>query len=282
MLTKGPFLDRFERALADRLGVRHAVAVSSCTVGLMLAYKALDIAAGRCDACAGDRPACPLVSAEPLGRFGMARAGGRSEPVGEVIMPSFTFLAAPAAVVWNNLRPVFVDVDPDSTNVTPQAVAAAITPPRTDAITRRFGISERRTSTNVIGRALSKISTKTQTPRSTTRGSPGHLFGSATHAMGRESHTRSNDLQHSGSWRRGNGSLRIRRRYLSQCEPNGNSASTSTASTSSLYTNRMAPVARRRGRDRSSPLYLYEEREKKQARQEEREKAEGKDCRRKA
>jgi len=133
MLTKGPFLDRFERALADRLGVRHAVAVSSCTVGLMLAYKALDIAAGRCDACAGDRPACPLVSAEPLGRFGMARAGGRSEPVGEVVMPSFTFLAAPAAVVWNNLRPVFVDVDPDSTNVTPQSVAAAITP-RTVAI----------------------------------------------------------------------------------------------------------------------------------------------------
>jgi hypothetical protein len=94
MLTKGPFLDRFERALADHLGVRHAVAVSSCTVGLMLAYKALDIAAGRCEACAGDRPACPLVLAEPLGRFGMARAGGRSEPVGEVVMPSFTFLAA--------------------------------------------------------------------------------------------------------------------------------------------------------------------------------------------
>ena len=133
MLTTGPFLDRFERALADHLGVRHAVAVSSCTVGLMLAYKALDIAAGRCDACSGDRPACPLVSAEPLGRFGMARAGGRSEPVGEVVMPSFTFLAAPAAVVWNNLRPVFVDVDPDSTNVTPQSVAAAITP-RTVAI----------------------------------------------------------------------------------------------------------------------------------------------------
>jgi dTDP-4-amino-4,6-dideoxygalactose transaminase len=57
----------------------------------------------------------------------------RAAPMGEVIMPSFTFLAAPAAPVWNNLRPVFVDVDPRTTNVVPEAVAAAITP-RTVAI----------------------------------------------------------------------------------------------------------------------------------------------------
>jgi dTDP-4-amino-4,6-dideoxygalactose transaminase len=50
-----------------------------------------------------------------------------------VIIPSFTFLAGPAAIVWNNLRPVFIDVDPHSTNVAPQAVKAAITP-RTVAI----------------------------------------------------------------------------------------------------------------------------------------------------
>ena len=49
------------------------------------------------------------------------------------MIPSFTFLAAPAAIVWNNLRPVFIDVDPKTTNVTPQAIAAAITP-RTVAI----------------------------------------------------------------------------------------------------------------------------------------------------
>jgi dTDP-4-amino-4,6-dideoxygalactose transaminase len=70
---------------------------------------------------------------EQLSRFGMVRSGGRSEPVGEVIIPSFTFLAAPAAIAWNNLRPVFVDVDQASTNVSTQAVAAAITP-RTVAI----------------------------------------------------------------------------------------------------------------------------------------------------
>jgi dTDP-4-amino-4,6-dideoxygalactose transaminase len=103
-LTKGPYLERFERAIAERLGVKHAVAVSSCTVGLMLVYKVLDLA-----------------------------PPDRAAGIGEVIMPSFTFLAAPAAPVWNNLRPVFVEVDPRSTNVVPEAVAAAITP-RTVAI----------------------------------------------------------------------------------------------------------------------------------------------------
>ena len=103
-VTKGPYLERLEQAIARRLGVKHAVAVSSCTVGLVLVYKVLDLA-----------------------------PRDRAAPMGEVIMPSFTFLAAPAAPVWNNLRPVFVDVDPRTTNVVPEAVAAAITP-RTVAI----------------------------------------------------------------------------------------------------------------------------------------------------
>jgi len=130
-LTKGPFLERLEQAAAARLGVRHAVAVSSCTVGLMLAYRALDLSAGSCRSRRGE--SCPVASMEPLSRFGTVKMGGRSEPLGEVIIPSFTFLAGPAAIVWNNLRPVFIDVDPYSTNITPQAVRAAITP-RTVAI----------------------------------------------------------------------------------------------------------------------------------------------------
>ena len=107
-LTKGPYLQRFEEAVARRLGVRHAVAVSSCTTGLMLVYQALEFSAGR------------------------QRAVGE-ETVGEVIIPSFTFLAGPAALVWNGLRPVFVEVDAASTLVTPRMVADAITP-RTVAI----------------------------------------------------------------------------------------------------------------------------------------------------
>jgi dTDP-4-amino-4,6-dideoxygalactose transaminase len=132
-LTKGPFVERLEQAIATRLGVRHAVAVSSCTVGLMLAYKALDLSAGSCRSRRGAGERCPVGSMESLSRFGTVRSGGRSELLGEVILPSFTFLAGPAALVWNNLRPVFIDVDPRTTNVTPQAVAAAITP-RTVAI----------------------------------------------------------------------------------------------------------------------------------------------------
>ena len=132
-LTKGPFVDRLEQAIAARLGVRHAVAVSSCTIGLMLVYKGLDLSAGSCRSRRGAGSPCAVGSMEPLSRFGTVRSGSRSEPLGEVIIPSFTFLAGPAAIVWNNLRPVFIDVDPRTTNVSPQAVAAAITP-RTVAI----------------------------------------------------------------------------------------------------------------------------------------------------
>lgn len=132
-LTKGRYVERLEQAVAKRLGVRHCVAVSSCTVGLMLVYRGLDLTAGSCRSRRNDPGECPVATMEPLSRFGMVRSGGRSEPVGEVIIPSFTFLAAPAAIVWNNLRPVFVDVDLHSTNVSSQAIAAAITP-RTVAI----------------------------------------------------------------------------------------------------------------------------------------------------
>ena len=96
MVTKGRWLRQFEEAVAAHLGVRHAVAVSSCTTGLMLTYQALGLA-------------------------------------GEVIVPSFTFMATVSALVWNGLRPVFVDVNPATTNIDPAAAERAITP-RTSAI----------------------------------------------------------------------------------------------------------------------------------------------------
>ena len=132
-LTKGPYCERLEQAIAKRLGVRHAVAVSSCTVGLMLVYRALDLSAGSCRSRRSAVDPCAVASMEPLSRFGVVRTGSRTEPLGEVVMPSFTFLAAAAAIVWNNLRPVFVEVDPRTTNVTPQAIRGAITP-RTVAV----------------------------------------------------------------------------------------------------------------------------------------------------
>src|SRR5258708_32220256 len=95
-LTKGRHLDSFEQSVAEHLEVKHAIAVSSCTVGLMLVYQALGLE-------------------------------------GDVIVPSFTFMATVSALRWCGLRPVFADVDPASFNLDPDAVETSITP-KTSAI----------------------------------------------------------------------------------------------------------------------------------------------------
>lgn len=95
-LTKGRHLERFERAVAEHLQVKHAVAVSSCTTGLMLTYRGLGL-------------------------------------TGDVVVPSFTFMATVSALVWAGLRPVFADVNFDTTNLDPSSAERAITP-RTSAI----------------------------------------------------------------------------------------------------------------------------------------------------
>jgi dTDP-4-amino-4,6-dideoxygalactose transaminase len=74
VLTNGPYVRELETRAADYLGVRHCVAVASCTSGLMLVLRA-------------------------------------SELYGDVVVPSFTFAATAHAVVWNGLRPVFSDID---------------------------------------------------------------------------------------------------------------------------------------------------------------------------
>jgi len=96
MVTKGKFMREFESAMCQHLGVRNAVAVSSCTSGMMLVHKASGLS-------------------------------------GEVLMPSFTFMATASALVWAGLRPVFVDVDRQTNNLDPAATEAAITP-QTSAI----------------------------------------------------------------------------------------------------------------------------------------------------
>lgn len=96
MVTKGRYLASFEEAVARRLGVKHAIGVSSCTSGLMLVYRCLGL-------------------------------------TGEVVVPSFTFMATVSALVWAGLKPVFVDVNRQTTNMEPTAAEAAITP-RTTAL----------------------------------------------------------------------------------------------------------------------------------------------------
>jgi len=90
ILTKGDELRRLEEMAARELGVQYVIAVSSCTAGLMLAYRALNLS-------------------------------------GEVIVPSFTFMATVSALVWGNARPVFVDVDPQTGTLDAGCVEAAIT-----------------------------------------------------------------------------------------------------------------------------------------------------------
>jgi dTDP-4-amino-4,6-dideoxygalactose transaminase len=74
-LTMGPRTQAFEEAFAAQLGARHAVAVSSCTAALHLAYLAAGVGPGD-----------------------------------EVVVPSFTFAATASAAVYCGARPVFADI----------------------------------------------------------------------------------------------------------------------------------------------------------------------------
>jgi perosamine synthetase len=105
-LSLGPKLEEFEHVLADYVGVSHAVAVNSGTSGLHLCIRALDIGEGD-----------------------------------EVIVPSFTFIAAANVVRYERARPVFVDIAPIALNLDPEKIEAAITP-RTRAImvVHTFGV----------------------------------------------------------------------------------------------------------------------------------------------
>lgn len=104
MVTKGRHLAAFEQAMAEHLEVEHAVAVSSCTSGLMLVYQALDLR-------------------------------------GEVVVPSYTFMATVSSLIWAGLKPVFADVDRETTNLDPAAVELAITPEtRAIVAVHNFGV----------------------------------------------------------------------------------------------------------------------------------------------
>lgn len=89
----GSYTERCCALLKEQLGVESALLTHSCTA-------ALEMAAMLCDLGPGD----------------------------EVIMPSFTFVSTANAVVLRGATPVFVDVDPETLCLDPNAVAAAITP----------------------------------------------------------------------------------------------------------------------------------------------------------
>jgi perosamine synthetase len=97
-LSLGPVAEQFEAAVANSVSLPHAIAVSSGTAGLHLCVRALNIGEGD-----------------------------------EVIVPSFTFIAAANVIRYERAAPVFVDIDPETLNIDPSRIEEAITP-RTRAI----------------------------------------------------------------------------------------------------------------------------------------------------
>jgi dTDP-4-amino-4,6-dideoxygalactose transaminase len=95
--NNGPYVQELERRIAEYLGVRHCIAVCNATVGLEIACRAVGFH-------------------------------------GEVIVPSFTFVATAHALQWQEITPVFCDVDPVTHNINPRRVVELITPRTTGIV----------------------------------------------------------------------------------------------------------------------------------------------------
>lgn len=97
LTNDGPMVRQFEQRLAQRLGVRHCVAMCNGTIALEIAIRALGLG-------------------------------------GEVIVPSWTFVATAHALYWQGITPVFADIDPVTHNLDPESVRRLITPRTTGII----------------------------------------------------------------------------------------------------------------------------------------------------
>ena len=91
LTNNGPFVQELEQKLAGLLGVRHCVAMCNATVALEITARALGLH-------------------------------------GEVILPSFTFVASAHSLQWQEITPVFCDVDPLTHNIDPAKIENLITP----------------------------------------------------------------------------------------------------------------------------------------------------------
>jgi len=90
----GPYHQQLEKELCDYLGVKHLALFTNGTIALVTALQALRI-------------------------------------TGEVITTPYSFVATAHSLLWNGIKPVFVDVDPNTLNLDPTKIEAAITPQTT-------------------------------------------------------------------------------------------------------------------------------------------------------
>jgi dTDP-4-amino-4,6-dideoxygalactose transaminase len=97
LTNNGPLVQELERRIATYLGVRECVAMCNGTLAMEIAVRALDLD-------------------------------------GEVIVPSYTFIATAHSLSWQAITPVFADIDPATHNLDPQSVRSIITPRTTGII----------------------------------------------------------------------------------------------------------------------------------------------------
>lgn len=95
--NNGPYVQEFEQRVADLIGVKHCIALCNGTIALEIAIRALELK-------------------------------------GEVILPSFTFVATAHALQWQEITPVFCDIDPKTHTIDPACIEKMITPRTTGII----------------------------------------------------------------------------------------------------------------------------------------------------
>ena len=95
--NNGLYVQEFEQRLADFIGVKHCIAMCNGTVALEIVIRATGL-------------------------------------TGEVIVPSFTFIATAHALQWQEITPIFCDIDPQTHNIAPRQVERLITPRTTGII----------------------------------------------------------------------------------------------------------------------------------------------------
>ena len=93
----GPLVKEFEARIQDFVGVKHCVAMCNATVALEIAIRALELK-------------------------------------GEVIVPAYTFIATAHALQWQEITPVFADMNPATHNIAPETIERLITPRTTGII----------------------------------------------------------------------------------------------------------------------------------------------------